>query len=196
MISRVGLAGLAVATLPLVTACQTRVGAAADVGDQQIQTSKVTAVADRSAATLARTGSPVPESERASLQRGVLNLLVRDALLGQIAKAQGITVTDREVSAERAAEARQAGGDAALIQQLEQSGLSATDIGLALRQNLLIMKLQQKFGSGDTTAFSNALTDAAKKVPVRVNPRFGSWDGKKLTIEGAPNDLSSTTTRT
>jgi hypothetical protein len=194
-ISRVGLAGLAVAALPLATACQTRIGAAADVGDQQIETSQVTAVAGRSAAALARSGSPVPEAQHATLQRGVLNLLVRDALLGQIGKARGITVSDREINAERAAEAQQAGGDAALVSQSEQGGVSATDIGIVIREKLLIQKLQNKFGSSDTTAFSNALTDAAKKVPVRINPRFGSWNTKTLTIEGAPNTLSSTITR-
>ena len=194
-ISRAAIAGLALVALPLTTSCQTRIGLAASVGGKQIETSQLTAVTARSAAALAATGQTVPASQQTALQRGVLNLLVRDALLEEIGKAQGITATPSELATERASEAQQAGGEKALITQSEQGGVSATDLDIVVREKLLITKLQTKFGSSDSTTFANKLTAAAQKIRVRVNPRFGAWDAKNLTIVGAPNDISSTVTK-
>ncbi len=194
-VSRAGIAALALVALPLTTSCQTRIGLAASVGSTQIATSELTAVTARSSAALAASGQSVPASQEAALQRGVLNLLVRDALLEEIGKAQGITTSPSELATERATEAQQAGGEKALITQSEQGGVSATDLGIVVREKLLITKLQSKFGASDSTTFANRLTAAAQKIKVRVNPRFGQWDAKNLTIVGAPNDLSSTVTK-
>jgi hypothetical protein len=193
-ISRLALAGAALVALPLTTACQTRIGLAASVGKQSIETSNVTAFADRSATVLAANGNAVPASDEAKLQVGVINLLVRAALVEQIAKNEGITVTSTEVATERAAEAKAAGGEQALIKTSEQGGVAAADLDLTVREKVLIDKLQTKFG-GDATAASNKLTAAAGKVGVRINPRFGTWDPKNLAIGGAVNDLSSTVTK-
>jgi hypothetical protein len=193
-ISRLALAGAALVALPLTTACQSRIGLAASVGSKQIETSQMTAFADRSAKVLAANGNVVPASDESKLQLGVLNLLVRAALVEQIAKNEGVTASSDEVATERAAEATQAGSEAALIKTSEQGGVSAADLDLTVREKVLITKLQAKFG-GDATAAGAKLTAAAGKVNVRVNPRFGSWDKKTLGIVGAANDLSSTVTK-
>jgi hypothetical protein len=194
-VSRTGIAALALVAIPAVTSCENRIGLAASVGSQRIETSQLTSVTTRSAAALAATGQTVPANQESALTRGVLNLLVRDALLEEIGKAQGINVTPNDLAAERASEARQAGGDQALITQSEQGGVSASDLGIVIREKLLINKLQSKFGASDSTEFANKLTAAAQKIRVRVNPRFGQWDAKNLSISGAPNDLSSTVTK-
>ena len=98
------------------------------------------------------------------------------------------------LATERTAEAKQAGSDKALIAASAQGGLSATDLPLVIERKVLIPKLQSKFGTTDDTAFTKALTVAASKIRVSVNPRFGQWDSKTLTIVGAPNDLSSPVT--
>jgi hypothetical protein len=193
-VRRVAVAGLALAALPLATSCENRIGLAASVGSARIETADLTAVTARSAAALAATGQTVPANQAAALQRGVLNLLVRDALLEEIGKANGISASASELATERASEAQQAGGESALITQSEQGGVSAADLNVVVREKLLITKLQSKFGSSDSTAFAKSLTTAAQKIPVNVNPRFGQWDAKNLTIVGAPNDLSSTVT--
>lgn len=192
---RAGIAALALVAIPAVTSCENRIGLAASVGSQRIETSQLTAVTARSSAALTKTGQTVPANQQSALTRGVLNLLVRDALLEEIGKAQGITTSPGELAAERASEARQAGGDQALITQSEQGGVSAADLNIVVREKLLINKLQSKFGSSDSTEFANKLTAAAQKIRVRVNPRFGQWDAKNLSIVGAPNDLSSTVTK-
>jgi hypothetical protein len=191
-IAKLAFAGAVLIALPLTSGCQTRIGEAATVGEAQIKTSQLTAVSGRSAAALAATGQKVPAGQEPVLQRGVLNLLVRDALLEQIGKAQGVTASPAELATERASEVKQAGGEQALITQSEQGGVSSADLVVVVREKLLIAKLQSKFGSSDTTAFASALTAAAQKIGVRVNPRFGRWDSKTLTIVGAANDLSST----
>jgi hypothetical protein len=194
-ISRAAIAGLALVALPLTTSCQTRIGLAASVGGKHIDTALLTAVTTRSAAALAATAQTVPANQQPALQRGVLNLLVRDALLEEIGQAQGLSATASELATERASEAQQAGGEQALITQSEQGGVSAADLDIVVREKLFIAKLQSKFGSSGSTTFANKLTAAAQKIKVRVNPRFGQWDAKNLTIVGAPNDLSSTVTK-
>jgi hypothetical protein len=193
--SRLGLATVAVAVIPLTAACQTRIGEAASVAGHQIETSQLTAVTGRSEAVLAKTGQTVASDQRDALQRAVLTLLVRDSLLTELARLQGVSVSPAEINTERAREAQQAGGDSALVQQSEQSGVSATDIDIAIRYQLLLNKLATKFGSADATALSNKLAASAQQVKVRINPRFGSWDPKNLTIVGASDDLASTLTR-
>jgi hypothetical protein len=193
-ISRLALAGAALLALPLTTACEPRIGLAASVGKKQIETSQMTSFADRSARVLAANGNVVPSADEAKLQLGVLNLLVRAALVEQIAANEGVTISPAEIAKERSAEATAAGGEAALIKTSEQGGVSAADLNLTVREKLQITKLQARFGG--TAAESGAkLTAAAEKVAVRINPRFGSWDKKTLGIVGAANDLSSTVTK-
>ncbi len=192
---RAAVAGLALVAIPAVTSCENRIGLAASVGSHRIETAQLTAVTARSSAALAATGQAVPANQQSALTRGVLNLLVRDALLEEIGKAQGIVLTPADLTAERASEARDAGGEKALVSQSEQGGVSATDLNIVVREKLLITKLQSTFGASDSTAFANKLTAAAQKIRVRVNPRFGQWDAKNLSISSAPTDLSSTVTK-
>jgi len=191
---RLGLVGAALVALPLTTACQTNIGTAADVGHQQITTAYLTQVTQRSFAAAAATHNAVPPAQQAEVQRNVLNLLVQVDLLREIAVMQAVSASAADLATERAAEAKAAGGDAALITQSEQGGLSAQDLPLVIERKVLITKLESKFGTTDANTFTKDLTEAAAKVKVRVNPRFGAWDPKTLTIVGAPNDLSSTVT--
>ena len=194
-VRRLAAAGAVVVVLPLATSCQTRIGEAATVGSQQIQTATLTSVTQRSFAAAAGTGNAVPASQQASVQRNVLNLLVQVDLLREIGQAENVSASASDLASERAAEAQQAGGDAALIKASAQGGLSETDLPLVLERSVLITKLQSKFGTTDTTVFTKDLTTAASKIKIRINPRFGSWDAKTLTVVGAANDLSSTVTK-
>lgn len=191
---RLGLAGAALVALPLTTGCQHRVGAAATINAQQVTTAQLTSVTQRSFAAAAATGNAVPEAQQAEVQRNVLNLLVQVDLLRAIGNANQVRASQSDLATERTAEAKQAGSDKALIAASAQGGLSATDLPLVIERKVLITKLQSKFGTTDDTAFTKALTVAASKIRVSVNPRFGQWDSKTLTIVGAPNDLSSPVT--
>ena len=194
-VRRLAAAGAVVVVLPLATSCQTRIGEAATVGSQQIQTSTLTSVTQRSFAAAAGSGNAVPANQQAEVQRNVLNLLVQVDLLREIGQAQNVSASASDVATERATEAQQAGGDAALIKASAQGGLSATDLPLVIERKVLITKLQTKLGTTDTTAFTKDLTAAAAKIKIRINPRFGSWDPKTLTVVGAANDLSSPVTK-
>ena len=191
---RLGLAGAVLVALPLTTACQSRIGTAANVGDQQITTGSLTQVTQRSFAVAAASHNAVPPAQQAEVQRNVLNLLVQVDLLREIATSKNVTATAADLATERAVEAKAAGGEAALISQSAQGGLSAKDLPLVIERKVLITKLQAKYGTTDTNTFTKDLTAAASKIKVRVNPRFGRWDPKTLTIVGAPNDLSSPAT--
>lgn len=193
-VGRLGLAGAALVALPLTTACQTSIGTAATVGPQKITTSYLTQVTQRSFAAAALSHNPVPPAQQAEVQRNVLNLLVQVDLLREIAAAHAVSATASDLATERAAEAKAAGGEAALLAQSAQGGLSAKDLPLVIERKVLITKLQSKYGTNDTNTFTKDLTTAAAKIDIRVNPRFGQWDPKTLTIVGAPNDLSSPVT--
>ncbi len=192
---RVGLATAAFVALPLTTGCQTRIGQAATVGDQQISSSALNGFVDRSTTSLKGAGQTVTPTQQASLQQGVLNLLVQVSLLEQVAKQHGIVVTDAQVADELATQAKQAGGQKALETQAAQNGVSATDLPIFLRKQVLLTQLQSKLKLTDSASIIKALAQPNSHVGVRINPRFGSWDPKTLAISGAPNDLSSTVTK-
>jgi hypothetical protein len=181
--------------LPLTTACQTRVGEAASVGDRQISTSTLTSFTQRTFAALASQGHPVPANQQATAQRSVLNLLLQVDLLRAAADTRHVSVSAADIATERAAEAQAAGGEAAYVKQLEANGIATNDIPLFVERSVLIAKLQKAYGATDSAGFVKALTADTKNLRIRVNPRFGTWDTKKLTIVDAANDLSSTVTK-
>ncbi len=194
-VTRFGLVGAIVAVLLVVSGCQSRLGLAASVGSTNIDTNELNAFTGRSLDAFASTGQAVPAGKQGDLERNVLGLLVREALVDQVAAKEGITTTAAQVRSERASAVAQAGGEQAFENQLKQQGISPQDIDMIVRENVLIGKLQTKLNTTDSSTFTKDLANLAKAIKIRVNPRFGKWDPSTLTISGQTNDLSTTVTR-
>ncbi|MFF3938836.1 SurA N-terminal domain-containing protein [Streptomyces phaeofaciens] len=184
------LLSAAIAAAPLLTACgnDAHPGAAAVVGDQRITVSqlenrvKEVRAAQRAAVTddaqyaqaIAQTGT---------LTRDTLHGMVLDQVLHRAAEDAGITVSRKEVQQMRAGLEQQAGGARGLeTAWLQQYGIPPQRLDENLRLQLEAQKLATKLGT-DTSQqiFWDALSKASEELDVDLNPRYGSWDAKKVS---------------
>ncbi|MEU4872968.1 SurA N-terminal domain-containing protein [Streptomyces sp. NPDC021608] len=178
------------AAAPLLAACgsDAHPGAAAVVGGQRITVAqlegrvKEVRAAQRAAVTddaqyaqaVAQTGT---------LTRDTLHSMVLDQVLQRAAEDAGITVTTHEVQEMRAGLEQQAGGAEGLRKAwLQQYGIPPQRLDENLRLQLEAQKLATELGTNTSQpAFWNALSKASKALGVDLNPRYGSWDARKVS---------------
>ncbi|MCQ9134035.1 SurA N-terminal domain-containing protein [Streptomyces hilarionis] len=179
-----------IAAAPLLAACgsDAHPGAAAVVGGQRITVAqlegrvKEVRAAQRAAVTddaqyaqaVAQTGT---------LTRDTLHSMVLDQVLQRAAEDAGITVTTHEVQEMRAGLEQQAGGAEGLRKAwLQQYGIPPQRLDENLRLQLEAQKLATELGTNTSQpAFWNALSKASKALGVDLNPRYGSWDARKVS---------------
>lgn len=201
------LSAALLAGVPLLSACgsEAHPGAAAVVGGQRITVAqlenRVGEVRDAQ-----RAASPDEKSyaqavgQSGGLSRFTLQSMVRDQVLERAAKDAGVSVSRAEVERMRAGFARQAGGDKALQKAwLQQNAVAPARLDDSLRTEVAAQKLYQALGADPQTqegqaAFWKALSTAAKKMKVDVNPRYGTWDvSKSARADATPKWLRDVT---
>jgi hypothetical protein len=93
--------------------------------------------------------------------------------------AAGGSVSEAQLDASKAS-VLQGTTEEKLTQQITQAGLSASFEPVLLRNRELLAAVQSKL----TT--DKQVTDALAKIKgkVSINPRFGSWDEKSLSLQG------------
>ncbi|GGR88082.1 lipoprotein [Streptomyces humidus] len=178
-----------IAAAPLLAACgnDAHPGAAAVVGGQRITVAQLesrvkevraaqrAAVADEAqyAQAVAQTGT---------LTRDTLHGMVLDRVLQRAAEDAGVTVTPRDVQQMRAGLEQQAGGPEGLQKAwLQQYGIPPQRLDENLRLQLEAQRLAARLGTNTSQpAFWNALSKASKTLDVDLNPRYGSWDARKV----------------
>jgi hypothetical protein len=179
---------------PALTACGSsgpdRTGAAAVVGDQRITVAELQARVNQVRAAQARS----PQSAQliassGNLSSQTLSMLVQNTVIERAAADAGVTVTDGDAQQDHAAALQQFGGseealDATLLQQYSVAPSQADEF---FRTNALVGKLITSLGfqpgsDGGQTAAVQALSKAADRLGVKINPRYGTWDSKKAVI--------------
>ncbi|MFZ1854639.1 MAG: SurA N-terminal domain-containing protein [Candidatus Nanopelagicales bacterium] len=183
-----GLAGLAVLGTAIAGCGPNLAGAAAVVGSTRITDQALTQQSDLVTSTLGI--EPSAQVNVVLLQR-----LITQELVAQLAAREGVTVSQGEVESFLQKQYQQAGGQAALEQALLQSGIPSDQIQEAARTTLLVQKLGEKLAPGQDSqaqqgAVGIAIIALSKQEGTQVSPRFGSWDGKTLEVTAPPNDLS------
>ncbi|MET7366082.1 SurA N-terminal domain-containing protein [Streptomyces sp. NPDC005566] len=185
---------VSVATLvaaPLLTACgsEAHPGAAAVVGGDRVDMSTVQEqAAEVRTAQEGSKGSAQLVQKSGQLTRAKLHGIVFGMVLDRAAKDAGVTVSRKEIQQIRQAAAAQSGGDTGLqTMMLEQRWVAPDQIEDDLRKEVQLPKLAQALGADLQTpagqqAVGEALTKASKALHVDVNPRFGTWDDKKVQL--------------
>lgn len=196
-------AALVLAADPLLTACGTPdAGAAAVVGGTRIPVSEVQARVN--AVRAVQEASPqaaemIPASSE--LQRNTVHNLIEQRIVDEAARRAGVSVTEHEVQQARATAARRVGGTAALEEQLlETYAMVPSDIDESLRTDLLMRKIAARHGADMQTPKGQAvllkvLRTTSDDLGVRVNPRYGSWDAARLTLDTADEPWLKTVTK-
>jgi len=188
-----------------VTGCgQTQFGAAALYDNQQISTAKLAAeVSNLNAGYQANKSRLQIQYTQADMPRQVLSWMLRFAAAEQAARRAGIKVTPAEAQAQLAAEtvrARQSGDT--LAQAAVLNGLPP-DMRPELGRWIAIqLKLQAELDHGvlpKTTGAQQALIKnvsrvqclAAKSLHIQVNPQYGAYDFRQLSVVPVPNKLAA-----
>jgi hypothetical protein len=184
------LSAALVAGVPLLAACgdQSHPGAAAVVGGQRIEVSTVQAkvrdVRD------AQQDSPQAEQmikDTGQLGRAKLYDLIVDRVVQRAADDAGVSVSRKEIQDGREALVRQAGGEDQLVAMyLQQRGVAPDQVDDAVRRDVLVGKIATALGAANSPEGQQKLNEtfsaAAKALDIDVNPRYGTWDDKKLEL--------------
>ena len=174
MKARVMVAGLATAGLLALGGCGGSPQVAAYVGgpgspvNAQIPQAEV----DRAATAIAGASSDAYDTG-ASFSSAVMQIKVQSAVVEQVAKDKAITVTDAQREAFYASQ--------------ELYPLLAKD---PVSHDFMVSYANTATILSDKAA-ATAYTELMAKTPVKVNPRFGVWDGNiGSLVEGSSGSLS------
>jgi hypothetical protein len=135
------LAVLALAALPVLSACDTSPGAAAVIGGHRISTGQLQTQVNESLA-----GGQVQSQQgytRVTFTRQLLAHMIGVQLVNELATQHHVTVTPQDISAQTASFVQQAGSVTALHQQAAQGGVTAKQLPGFIRY----AALQEKIGN-------------------------------------------------
>ena len=116
---------------------------------------------------------------------------VRSALFEEVAKREGINITDRDVATYRDEVYAQYAQETIEAQLVSQNAVPADDIDGFMYEILLQRVLMEKLAPGADSqtqflAMTDYLSELSDEVGVELNPRFGTWDSNNLI--SAPGD--------
>jgi hypothetical protein len=190
------LAAVALVTAALLSACGSQAGSASVVGDHAISDAQVSDYTSELESQLSTIKGATFDEAKAT-QVGV-SVLTRDALLTEVARRDGITVTQGDVDSfiSEVIKGGSNGDRKAFVEGLARdSAIPESAIPAAARSQLIITAILARTAPGatDDAARNKALTDyltpRVKAIGVEVSPRFGSWD--VLSLGPVSNDLST-----
>ena len=134
-----GSSAVLVLATVLLSGCNTSPGAAALVGDDRISTSQLQHEVDR-ALSLPNV-QPSLSSNRIGFARSELSRMVTNLIVAAAAEDHHLAVSQADISQQLNAFAQQAGGQAQLVQQAEQSGIPRAELPSFTRYYVLQQKL-------------------------------------------------------
>jgi len=177
--------------LVLTTACGPMLaGSAAVIGQSRI--TDETLATQVSAVTVPLR---VPESQQVSA--AILNRMITQQLVFDLAAGHQISVSPEEVQAFISEQVALAGGDRQAFEQgLLRRGIPPAEIEGTARATLLVARLGPVLAPGkgveeQELATVLAVAELSRKLDTRVSPRFGTWDPELLQVTDTPNDLST-----
>ncbi|MFI1397370.1 SurA N-terminal domain-containing protein [Streptomyces sp. NPDC020681] len=174
---------------PLLAACgnEAHPGAAAVVGGERIEVSTVQAEAEdvRTAQERSPQAAQLIKGS-GQLSRAKLYDMIVAEVVQRAADDASVTVSRKEIQDERAALVQQSGGEEQLAAMYLEQGVTPDQLNDIARRNVMVSKLAASLGATNTPEGQQKLNDAfiaaAKSLKIDVNPRFGTWDDRKLVL--------------
>ena len=126
-----------------------------------------------------------------ALTRSQLSYMISNLIIQELAKSEKIQISASDLEAYKAEIFANIGGEANLPNILVNASIPASGLEEVLRRDLILRKLSERetaAGTDQGTAnqkIQTLVTDMANKLKVTVNPRYGTWDAKSLTIVAA-----------
>lgn len=182
------------AATPLITSCAAvHPGSAAVLGGRAISVAALQTQVKQVRSAQNKTGQAEQLIDATSdLDRATLNSMVFDRVLDRAATDAGVRVSRGDVQLLEAQSAQQAGGVAALrTALLQQYAVAPQQVDTFYLAQAQAQGVARKLGVDLSTqqgqaAVTSAMTKASKELRVDVNPRYGTWNAKALTLGTAP----------
>lgn len=193
---------LLVAT-PLISSCSAEhPGSAAVVGGRSVSVAELQSQVKQVRAAQDRTGQGDQlVSATGDLDRSTLGSIVFDRVLDRAATDAGVKVGTGAVQQMEAAAVRQTGSMTTLrTALLEQYAVAPDQVDTFYRAQAQAQAVARSLGVDLTTpagqqAVTAKLTKASHELRVDVNPRYGTWNAKTLTLGNSATPwLRQTTT--
>jgi FKBP-type peptidyl-prolyl cis-trans isomerase (trigger factor) len=169
-----------------------QVNSAATVGDREIALKELQSQVDlilseRNAVDTSQMQLETGED----LTRTQLSYLISNLIIEELAKEQNIEITASELESYKSQIFENIGGEANLPNVLVNASIPSTGLEQVLRRDLVLRKISEKesaAGADESTVNSKIealVTEKAKSLKVTINPRYGVWDVKTLSVVAA-----------
>lgn len=185
------LGALLVVAALVLTGCS-QANSAASVGDTKIKLSELQTQVDSILEERKTVDTSQMQLETGeALTRSQLSYMISNLIIQELAKSEKIQISASDLEAYKAEIFANIGGEANLPNILVNASIPASGLEEVLRRDLILRKLSERetaAGTDQSTAnqkIQTLVTDMANKLKVTVNPRYGTWDAKSLTIVAA-----------
>ena len=162
---------------------------AASVGEYEISLSDLQSKVDSIIAERSKVDTSQMQLEMGSdLTRSQLSFLISNQIIEEVAKDEGIEITDSAVESYRLNVLQNIGGEAMLPNVLVNAGIAPDSLNDVLRRDLIIQKISasaQANGADDAAInqlIQKLVTEKATALKIEVNPRYGTWDSETFAI--------------
>ncbi len=183
---------LVFALIAFVLSGCSQVNSAATVGDREIALKELQSQVDlilseRNAVDTSQMQLETGED----LTRTQLSYLISNLIIEELAKEQNIEITASELESYKSQIFENIGGEANLPNVLVNASIPSTGLEQVLRRDLVLRKISEKesaAGADESTVNSKIealVTEKAKSLKVTINPRYGVWDLKTLSVVAA-----------
>jgi hypothetical protein len=183
---------LVFALIAFVLSGCSQVNSAATVGDREIALKELQSQVDlilseRNAVDTSQMQLETGED----LTRTQLSYLISNLIIEELAKEQNIEITASELESYKTQIFENIGGEANLPNVLVNASIPSTGLEQVLRRDLVLRKISEKesaAGADESTVNSKIealVTEKAKSLKVTINPRYGVWDVKTLSVVAA-----------
>jgi hypothetical protein len=179
--------------LVVLTGCS-QVGSGVSIGDTEVSSAQIQKYVDEILTERSKVDTAQMQLDTgAVLIRTQAQFQIISAVLDQIISDKKISVTPADVAARRAGIVNQVGGEDQMPRALVAAGLAPSNFDKYLKIILISERLNDlvlaegatEQSAGD--AVTKLVTDAANKLGVTVNSRYGKWNPSTATIDEADN---------
>ncbi|QES48608.1 hypothetical protein DEJ50_13030 [Streptomyces venezuelae] len=183
---------------PLLSACsgEARPGTAAVVGGERITTSALQAQVKDVRDAQQRSGNAAQlMAGSTQLERVKLSKMIQLRVLEKAAATAGITVSVKEIEEVQKGQLAQTGGSRQKMDEImlaQRVPLAPGQVEDEIRFQLLFTKLSDRYGEDKVL---EPLAKAAEQLHIEVNPRYGAWDTRQITVGDQQTSWISQKTR-
>ena len=179
--------------LVVLTGCS-QVGSGVSIGDTEVSSAQIQKYVDEILTERSKVDTAQMQLDTgAVLIRTQAQFQIISAILDQIISDKKISVTPADVAARRSSIVNQVGGEDQMPRALVAAGLAPSNFDKYLKIILISERLNELVLAEGATeqsageAVTKLVTDAANKLGVTVNSRYGKWNAATATIDEADN---------